>query len=195
MVVALNGYDISGRKLRVEFKKVLQAGEKERIERDKAIKRMRSLQFDRGQAGSASNGSGSTNQVNSSGASGRNVPSGNVAAGSHQNRHTSWAQHSHPSGGRGSNPSRNVSRAATHQHPQGNVDLDLRNVPSHQFQQFANGGLTSPPSQGFGQQGHLLTPPLTSQFHSAGSNEMVSDQLCPSFQRALDSLACRDGMG
>ncbi len=40
-------YDISGRKLRVEYKKVLQAGEKERIEREKAIKRMRSMQFDK----------------------------------------------------------------------------------------------------------------------------------------------------
>lgn len=40
-------YDVSGRKLRVEYKKVLQAGEKERIERDKAIKRMRSMQFDK----------------------------------------------------------------------------------------------------------------------------------------------------
>ncbi len=40
-------YDISGRKLRVEYKKVLQAGEKERIEREKAIKRMRSMHFER----------------------------------------------------------------------------------------------------------------------------------------------------
>lgn len=34
--------DCQGRKLRTEFKKVLKEGEKERIERDKAIKRMRS---------------------------------------------------------------------------------------------------------------------------------------------------------
>lgn len=33
---------MQGRKLRTEFKKVLQEGEKERIERDKALKRMRS---------------------------------------------------------------------------------------------------------------------------------------------------------
>lgn len=46
-VAALNGFEIQGRKLRVEYKKVLQAGEKERIERDKAIKRMRSMQLDR----------------------------------------------------------------------------------------------------------------------------------------------------
>ncbi|ORY66795.1 hypothetical protein BCR35DRAFT_308446 [Leucosporidium creatinivorum] len=41
-VSALNGFDLQGRKLRTEFKKVLKEGEKERIERDKAIKRMRS---------------------------------------------------------------------------------------------------------------------------------------------------------
>ena len=46
-VAALNGFEINGRKLRVEYKKVLQAGEKERIERDKAIKRMRSMQLER----------------------------------------------------------------------------------------------------------------------------------------------------
>ncbi|KAH8926876.1 hypothetical protein BT69DRAFT_1347723 [Atractiella rhizophila] len=41
-VAALNGFDVQGRKLRVEYKKVLKEGEKERIEREKAIKRMRS---------------------------------------------------------------------------------------------------------------------------------------------------------
>lgn len=46
-VAGLNGFDISGRKLRVEYKKVLQAGEKERIEKEKAIKRMRSMQLQR----------------------------------------------------------------------------------------------------------------------------------------------------
>lgn len=40
VVSALNGLDVSGRKLRVEYKKVLQAGEKERIEKEKALKRM-----------------------------------------------------------------------------------------------------------------------------------------------------------
>ncbi|WFD30539.1 ubiquitinyl hydrolase 1 [Malassezia sp. CBS 17886] len=40
VVAALNGLDVSGRKLRVEYKKVLQAGEKERIEKEKAMKRM-----------------------------------------------------------------------------------------------------------------------------------------------------------
>lgn len=40
VVVALNGYDVQGRKLRVEYKKVLPAAEKERIEREKAIKRL-----------------------------------------------------------------------------------------------------------------------------------------------------------
>jgi RNA recognition motif-containing protein len=41
VVAALNGFDVQGRTLRVEYKKVLQAGEKERIEREKAIHRMR----------------------------------------------------------------------------------------------------------------------------------------------------------
>ncbi|WFD26569.1 Peptidyl-prolyl cis-trans isomerase pin4 [Malassezia nana] len=40
VVNALNGLEVSGRKLRVEYKKVLQAGEKERIEKEKAMKRM-----------------------------------------------------------------------------------------------------------------------------------------------------------
>ncbi|KAI9635809.1 uncharacterized protein MKK02DRAFT_25578 [Dioszegia hungarica] len=48
VVAALNGYDVQGRKLRVEYKKVLQPGEKDRIEREKALKRMRSVQgFDK----------------------------------------------------------------------------------------------------------------------------------------------------
>lgn len=44
VVAALNGLDVSGRKLRVEYKKVLQAGEKERIEKEKAYKRMQYAQ-------------------------------------------------------------------------------------------------------------------------------------------------------
>lgn len=47
VVVALNGFDVQGRKLRVEYKKVLQASEKERIEREKAIRRMRSMQLEK----------------------------------------------------------------------------------------------------------------------------------------------------
>lgn len=47
VVAALNGYDVQGRKLRVEYKKVLQPGEKDKIEREKALKRMRSVQFDK----------------------------------------------------------------------------------------------------------------------------------------------------
>lgn len=47
VVAALNGFDVSGRKLRVEYKKVLQAGEKERIEKEKAIKRMQSMQIEK----------------------------------------------------------------------------------------------------------------------------------------------------
>ncbi len=47
VVAALNGFDVSGRKLKVEYKKVLQAGEKERIEKEKAIKRMQSMQLEK----------------------------------------------------------------------------------------------------------------------------------------------------
>ena len=50
VVAALNGFDVQGRKLRVEYKKVLQAGEKERIEREKAIRRMRSMQLEKEQS-------------------------------------------------------------------------------------------------------------------------------------------------
>lgn len=46
-VVALNGFDVIGRKLRVEHKRVLQQGEKGRIEKEKAVKRMQSLQRER----------------------------------------------------------------------------------------------------------------------------------------------------
>ncbi|KIY64904.1 hypothetical protein CYLTODRAFT_357758 [Cylindrobasidium torrendii FP15055 ss-10] len=51
VVVALNGFDVQGRKLRVEYKKVLQASEKERIEREKAIRRMRSMQLEKEHSG------------------------------------------------------------------------------------------------------------------------------------------------
>ncbi|KAF8431795.1 hypothetical protein L210DRAFT_3415237 [Boletus edulis BED1] len=53
VVAALNGFDVQGRKLRVEYKKVLQAGEKERIEREKAIRRMRSMQLEKEHAAAA----------------------------------------------------------------------------------------------------------------------------------------------
>ena len=43
IVAALNGFDVLGRKLRVEYKKVLHPEEKERIEREKALRRMASL--------------------------------------------------------------------------------------------------------------------------------------------------------
>lgn len=49
VVAALNGFEVQGRKLRVEYKKVLQAGEKERIEREKALRRMRSMQLEKEQ--------------------------------------------------------------------------------------------------------------------------------------------------
>ncbi|KAG9016075.1 hypothetical protein FRB93_011549 [Tulasnella sp. JGI-2019a] len=47
VVAALNGFDVQGRKLRVEYKKVLLPPEKERIEREKALRRMRSMQLDK----------------------------------------------------------------------------------------------------------------------------------------------------
>lgn len=53
VVAALNGFDVQGRKLRVEYKKVLQAGEKERIEREKALRRMRSMQLEKEQLAQA----------------------------------------------------------------------------------------------------------------------------------------------
>ncbi|GAA5820898.1 hypothetical protein JCM10212_006259, partial [Sporobolomyces blumeae] len=43
-VLALNGFEFMGRKLRAEFKKVLKPGEKEAIERNKALKRIKSAQ-------------------------------------------------------------------------------------------------------------------------------------------------------
>ncbi|KAI0260792.1 hypothetical protein BGY98DRAFT_940739, partial [Russula aff. rugulosa BPL654] len=49
VVAALNGFDVQGCKLRVEYKKVLQAGEKERIEREKPIRRMHSMQLEKEQ--------------------------------------------------------------------------------------------------------------------------------------------------
>lgn len=49
VVAALNGFDVAGRKLRAEYKRVLRHGEKERIEKVKAIKRMQSLQFEKEQ--------------------------------------------------------------------------------------------------------------------------------------------------
>ncbi|KAJ3820101.1 hypothetical protein F5880DRAFT_1672548 [Lentinula raphanica] len=49
VVAALNGFDVQGRKLHVEYKKVLQASKKERIEREKALRRMRSMQLEKEQ--------------------------------------------------------------------------------------------------------------------------------------------------
>jgi len=50
-VQALQGFELQGRKLRTEFKKVLKEGEKEKIERDKAVRRMRSMGMTVGGAG------------------------------------------------------------------------------------------------------------------------------------------------
>ncbi|KAG8929240.1 hypothetical protein FRC01_004642 [Tulasnella sp. 417] len=58
VVAALNGFDVQGRKLRVEYKKVLQAGEKERIEREKALRRMRSMQLEKERDSITRNGNG-----------------------------------------------------------------------------------------------------------------------------------------
>lgn len=60
---AMDGLEIMGRKLRAEFKKQLRPGEKEMIERTKAIKRMRSAQMlaatGSGSGGERGGGSGS----------------------------------------------------------------------------------------------------------------------------------------
>jgi hypothetical protein len=47
VVAALNGFDVQGRKLRFEYKKVPQAGEKECIEWEKAIQCMWSMQLEK----------------------------------------------------------------------------------------------------------------------------------------------------
>ena len=60
---AMDGLEIMGRKLRAEFKKQLRPGEKEMIERTKAIKRMRSAQM------LAATGSGSGERGGGSGGS------------------------------------------------------------------------------------------------------------------------------
>ncbi|PFH46116.1 hypothetical protein AMATHDRAFT_156195 [Amanita thiersii Skay4041] len=65
VVAALNGFDVQGRKLRVEYKKVLQAGEKERIEREKAIRRMRSMQLEKEQQQQAAAATGVSGPISS----------------------------------------------------------------------------------------------------------------------------------
>ncbi|GAA5944014.1 hypothetical protein JCM10213_008971 [Rhodosporidiobolus nylandii] len=50
VVAALEGFEFMGRKLRAEFKRALKPGEKEAIEREKALKRMRSAQLLAGSA-------------------------------------------------------------------------------------------------------------------------------------------------
>ncbi|QRV75279.1 RNA-binding protein PIN4 [Ceratobasidium sp. AG-Ba] len=68
VVAALNGFDVQGRKLRVEYKKVLQAGEKERIEREKAIRRMRSMQLEKERTQLMPSASGGANEWDEYGA-------------------------------------------------------------------------------------------------------------------------------
>lgn len=47
VLAALNGFDVSGRKLKTEYKKVLQAEERERIQKQKALQRMQSFQIEK----------------------------------------------------------------------------------------------------------------------------------------------------
>ncbi|TIC50534.1 hypothetical protein E3Q05_03405 [Wallemia mellicola] len=54
IVAALNGFDVLGRKLRVEYKKVLHPEDKERIEREKALRRMASLGINNNNTSTAS---------------------------------------------------------------------------------------------------------------------------------------------
>ena len=164
----MNGYDISGRKLRVEYKKVLQAGEKERIEREKAIKRMRSMQFDRGQlpaGGNTANGSGSGSNRNASGAFG----------GQSQNRQNSWSQ-SNNQGSSGSGQGNNAS-SGNQQNGLGGIPANLlASMTPQQLQSLAAslpGGVQNL-NLGGQQQGQSLTPPLTTQSQSSGSVGMVS---------------------
>jgi RNA recognition motif-containing protein len=169
VVVALNGYDISGRKLRVEYKKVLQAGEKERIEREKAIKRMRSMQFDRGQlSGGGVNGT-------SSGTTGRSVSG--AFNGQGQNRQGSWSQPNNSNNNQGGNS--NANSQGNHGNNQQNA---LSGIPAsllasmtpQQLQSLAASLPGSVQNLSFGQQGQALTPPLTTQSQSSGSGGMVS---------------------
>ena len=161
-MVALNGYDISGRKLRVEYKKVLQAGEKERIEREKAIKRMRSMQFDRGQlpAGGGANG-------NSSGSTGRSTSYNNGGP----NRQGSWSQ---TNGNSSSNANPNSQGGAQQNALSGIPASLLASMTPQQLQSLAASLPGGAGSLNFNQQGQSLTPPLTTQSQSSGSGGMVS---------------------
>lgn len=170
VVVALNGYDISGRKLRVEYKKVLQAGEKERIEREKAIKRMRSMQFDRGQLPSGGNPPGSAPGGNNSNRNASGAYGG-------QNRQNSWSQSnnnqgSNNGGGQGNNNSGGNQQNGLHGIP---ANL-LASMTPQQLQSLAAslpGGVQNL-NLGGQQQGQSLTPPGTTQSQSSGSVGMVS---------------------
>lgn len=79
VVAALNGFDVQGRKLRVEYKKVLQAGEKERIEREKALRRMRSMQLEKEQGGTPFDDFGPVGTPAYGGAPRPSFPSANVS--------------------------------------------------------------------------------------------------------------------
>jgi hypothetical protein len=150
VVVALNGYDISGRKLRVEYKKVLQAGEKERIEREKAIKRMKSMQFDRGQL-----------------QQGQQPSNAGSRTGFGQNRQASWAQSGGNHGGNQSHGNRNDSSNGVN----GISPNLLTNMSPQQLQNVSSGLPSGSQQFGFSQ----LTPPLTTQSTSSGSTGMVSN--------------------
>jgi RNA recognition motif-containing protein len=87
-VAALNGFDIQGRKLRVEYKKVLKPEEKERIEREKALRRMKSMQLEKERLAAADNDDwddfGRFTQQSSLGYN--NSPSGTLTAGTGSGR-------------------------------------------------------------------------------------------------------------
>ncbi|GAA5872959.1 hypothetical protein JCM16303_006893 [Sporobolomyces ruberrimus] len=72
VVCALNGFEFMGRKLRAEFKKVLKPGEKEAIERNKALKRIRSVQLLAGGNGNANGSMNINGQSNGYGRAGSN---------------------------------------------------------------------------------------------------------------------------
>ncbi|GAA6015871.1 hypothetical protein JCM11491_007221 [Sporobolomyces phaffii] len=96
VVFALNGFEFMGRKLRAEFKKVLKPGEKEAIERNKALKRIRSVQL-------LANGNGSNNGSNGGYGRGNNGNGwGDIAGGpSNANRGGAWNRRDAPGGGNG----------------------------------------------------------------------------------------------
>ena len=149
---------------------MLQAGEKERIEREKAIKRMRSMQFDRGQLPAGGNPPGSASGGNSSNRNASGAYGG-------QNRQNSWSQSnnnqgSNNGGGQGNNNSGGNQQNGLHGIP---ANL-LASMTPQQLQSLAAslpGGVQNL-NLGGQQPGQSLTPPGTTQSQSSGSVGMVS---------------------